>query len=247
MSRRAGWALLTAVVAPLALSAVVVPWRTHFPNTDAALALELVVVAVAMTGNRVAGIVAACSVAAWFDFFLTRPYERFTITRPADAGTTVALLVVGLAVTELAMWGHHHQQLASTRAGYLEGIRAAATVAAVGGSPTVLIDDVCERLTVLLSLRSCHFQYGVAGVGEPAVLERDGRLRSRDGTHDDESPAAAETWEIIVDSGGTLVGRFLMEPLTGARPTLEQRLVAVALADQVGASLEHSPSARAGT
>jgi hypothetical protein len=34
-----------------------------------------------------------------------------------------------------------------------------------------------------------------------------------------------------------LQGRFLMRPKPQAHPTLEQRLVAIALADQVGASL----------
>src|SRR2546430_13456825 len=42
--------------------------------------------------------------AAWFDFFLTRPYERFAITRRADIETTILLLVIGVAVTEIAVW-----------------------------------------------------------------------------------------------------------------------------------------------
>jgi hypothetical protein len=37
-----------------------------------------------------------------------------------------------------------------------------------------------------------------------------------------------------------LRGRFLMSPAPGARPTMEQRLVAVAFADQVGAALADS-------
>jgi K+-sensing histidine kinase KdpD len=44
-------------------------------------------------------------VAVWFDFFLTQPYERFTITRRTDIETTVLLLVIGVAVTEIAVWG----------------------------------------------------------------------------------------------------------------------------------------------
>ena len=38
-------------------------------------------------------------------------------------------------------------------------------------------------------------------------------------------------------AGGLLQGRFLLTPQPGARPGLEQRLMAVALADQVGAAL----------
>lgn len=98
----------------------------------------LVVVAVAATGYRLAGIVAAVSAAAWFDFFLTRPYERFTITRTTDLETTILILIIG------------------------------------------------------------------------------------------------------VQSHGLLQGRYLMVPEPGSRPTLEQRLVAVAFADQVGAALAAS-------
>jgi hypothetical protein len=40
--------------------------------------------------------------------------------------------------------------------------------------------------------------------------------------------------ELLAEADGLLMGRFLMSPLPGAHPTLEQRLVAIALADQAG-------------
>jgi len=52
-------------------------------------------------------------------------------------------------------------------------------------------------------------------------------------------PQGTDT-ELLVESGGVFQGRFLMTPSPGARPTLEQRLLAVALADQVGAALATS-------
>ena len=59
----------------------------------------VVVVAVAASGYRLAGYLAAVSTAAWFDFFLTQPYERFSITHRTDAiETTVLLLVIGANV-----------------------------------------------------------------------------------------------------------------------------------------------------
>ena len=117
MTRRDTVAVFAGLLAPLALAAVLVPFRGSFPNTDAALALILVVVAVAANGYRLAGILAAVSAAAWFDFFLTRPYERFAITRRADIETTVLLLVIGVAVTEIAVWGRRQHAAASRRAG----------------------------------------------------------------------------------------------------------------------------------
>jgi Domain of unknown function (DUF4118) len=73
-------AVLAGVAAPLALAAVLVPFRASFPNTDAALAMLLVVVAVAANGDRLAGTLAAVSTAVWFDFFLTRPSPARPIT-----------------------------------------------------------------------------------------------------------------------------------------------------------------------
>src|ERR1700740_3266594 len=156
-------AVLAGIAAPLALAAVLVPFRGSFPNTDAARAMLLVVVAVAANGDRLAGTLAAVSTAVWFDFFLTRPYERFTITRRTDIETTLLLLLIGVAVTEIAVWGRRQRVTASRRAGYLDGINSAARAVAAGGSASALIEQVTRQLTQLLSLRSCSFQRGVAG------------------------------------------------------------------------------------
>jgi hypothetical protein len=43
--------------------------------------------------------------------------------------------------------------------------------------------------------------------------------------------------EIPVSGRGRLLGRFVLEPRPGVGVSLEQRVVAVALADQVGATL----------
>jgi K+-sensing histidine kinase KdpD len=235
-------AVLLGLAAPLALAAILVPFRTSFPNTDAALALILVVVAVAANGDRLAGILAAVSAAVWFDFFLTKPYERLTITSRTDIETTVLLLVIGLAVTELAVWGRRQHAVASRRAGYLDGINSAAQAVAEGGSPTMLIEQVTSQLTQLLSLRSCRFQYGIAGIGQPARLQHDGSVTARNRPWDMDAegfPTEVDV-ELLVESGGLFKGRFLMAPAPGARPTLEQRLLAVAFADQVGAALATS-------
>ena len=103
----------------------------------------------------------------WFDFFLTQPYERFSITHRTDIETTILLLVIGVAVTEIAVWGRRQYATASRRAGYLDGINSAAQAVAAGGSAPTLIEQVTRQLTRLLSLRSCSFQYGVAGIGGP--------------------------------------------------------------------------------
>jgi K+-sensing histidine kinase KdpD len=231
-------AVAAGFVAPLVLAAVLVPFRSSFANTDAALAMIVIVVAVAAAGNRLAGLVAAVSAAAWFDFFLTRPYEMFTINRAADIETTVLLVVIGAAVTEIAVWGRRQHSAASRRAGYLDGINDAARAVATGDSASALVDRIAASLIQLLSLRSCEFQYGMAGIGGPARLEHDGTITLGGEPYElpnGEWPPGVGL-ELLVESGGRLQGRFLMQP-GQYPPTGEQLLVAVALADQAGAGL----------
>jgi len=167
-------AVLAGLAAPLALTAILIPFRNSFPNTNAALALVLVVVTVAATEYRLAGVLASVSAAVWFDFFLTVPYYQFTITRRADVETAALILVIGIAVTEIAV--------------------------------RLLRDG-----RVISSVR----------VWDPG----------REGL-----PLGVDT-ELLAEAGGLLQGRFLLTPGPEARPTLEQRLVAVGLADQAGAAL----------
>ncbi len=232
-------AALAGLAAPLALTAALIPFRATLPNTGAALALVLVVVAVAAAGHRPAGMLAAISAAVWFDFFLTVPYERFTITRRADIETTVLILAVGAAVTEIAVRGRRQQAAAARRAGYLDGIGAAARAVAAGSDPQQLIGQVCGQLTRLLGLAECRFQDGAAGIGSPPRLLPDGRVVTGGQTWDAELaglPPGRDT-ELLAEAGGLLMGRFLLTPGPEARPTLEQRLVAVGLAGQAGAAL----------
>ena len=169
-------AVLAALVAPLAVAAVLVPFRSSFPNTDAALVMLLVVVAVAANGYRLAGVLAALSVAVWFDFFLTQPYEtvqhhpadRHRDDRPAAADRR--------GRDRDRRLGAPSERSCQQAAGYLDGISSAAQAVAAGGSAAVLIEQVTGQLTRLLSLRSCIFQYGVAGLGRPARLRRDGSV-----------------------------------------------------------------------
>ena len=65
--------------------------------------------------------------------------------------------MIGVAVTELAVWGRRQHAAASRRAGYLDGISAAAQAVAAGGSASELIKQVSRQLTELLSLLTCRF------------------------------------------------------------------------------------------
>src|SRR5262249_50297541 len=94
---------LAAVGGPLAVSGLLLIVRDDVFATNAALVLVLPVLAAAIVGGRWGGVVSAVVAALCFDFFFTRPYYSFTISRHDDVETTVVLLAVGLVVGEVVV------------------------------------------------------------------------------------------------------------------------------------------------
>ena len=228
-----------AVVVPLAACAVLSVFRDSIANTNAALVLVLLIVAAAATGVRAAGLAAAVSSAVWFDYFLTVPYTQFAITDPADVETDVLLLLVGVAVTEIALWGRRQQARASRERGYLDGVlTTAASVGAGRSSARSLIESVSELITEVLQIDECRFDTGtesvLATLNDDATMTYDGRPYDvrRNGLPTDTAIA------LRVQSAGVSRGRFLLTATSRVvRPTVEQLRVVVALSDQVGAAL----------
>jgi K+-sensing histidine kinase KdpD len=240
-------AVVAALAAPLAASAVLLPFRGSWPNTNVALLLVVVVVAVAATGSRAAGGLAAVSAAAWFDFFFTLPYDRFTIRSSADITTAVLLLLVGLAVSQLAARARRLQVIAITDAAYLAQIHETASMAKAATSPDAVASHVREQLTGLLDLAACRFEYGSL-LGHPPRLETDGTVMTAHGRWDaGHSGLPPEEIELRTYGNGQYYGRFMMTPNPGAKPSLQARLVAVTLAGQAGRAFsasQNTPSTR---
>src|SRR6202451_2021568 len=139
-------AILAALVAPLGAAAILLPFRASWSNTNVALLLVVVIVGVAAIGNRVAGALAAVWAAAWFDFFFTLPYYRFTIRRSADVTTAVLLLLTGLAVSQLAARARRLEVVAITDAGYLAQVHETASVGNSARSPDAVVAHVKAQL-----------------------------------------------------------------------------------------------------
>lgn len=232
--------VLGAAVGPLAVCAAIAPFREDLENTNTALVLVLVVVIAAATGPRWAGIVAALSSTVWFDFFLTQPYQHFTITSQADIETAVLLTLVGIAVAEVALWGRRQHARASRQRGYLNGVVQTAGLVAAGNSSTeALVEHVAEQLVELLDVDDCQFDSDTREVAPAAVL-RDGTVVRRGWDVDVLRfglPTDSEI-ELRVQHDGITRGRFLLVASTrSVRPSRAQLQVAVTLADQVGAAL----------
>ena len=197
-----------------------------------------------LIGSRIAGALAAVSSFAWFDFFFTRPYERFSIASAADVTTAILLLLVGLAVSQIAARARQMRVLAITDAGYLELIRRAGELSSSARSPDAVVDHVREALVGLLGLQSCRFEYGSL-LGQPPRLEPDGTvLAGHRHWNVDEFGFPPGEIELRAFGNGQYFGRFMLTPEPGAKPSLQARLVAVTLADLTGRALSSSRNAR---
>ncbi|MFB7739157.1 hypothetical protein ACFC08_33180 [Streptomyces sp. NPDC056112] len=120
-----------------------------------------------------------------------------------------------------------------TDADHLAQIHRAARPAREATSPDAVA--VRTQLVGLLHLSGCRFEYGTL-LGHAPRLESDGSLTVGRRTWDvDRLGMPDQDIELRVLAGGHFHGRFLLRPTPGHTPPLEARLVAVTLADQVGA------------
>ena len=215
-----------------------VPFRQSVPNTDAALVLVAAIVGVAANGHRVAGLVAAVSAAVWFDFFLTAPYQRLSITSREDVETAVLLVMVGAAVTELAVRGRRSRILAQTDAAYLDAFESTFKRVEAGDDAGELTVHVAGVLTALLGLRGCRFEADRYG-GMPR-LHADGTLKLGDRDWDlDQHGMPDREIELLVTLHGRPHGRFVLSPTPGVVPSIAARRCASVLVGQLAAVLAY--------
>ena len=230
-------ALLAGLLAPLAIASALIPFRNTFAETASALVLVAVVVAVAANGSRMAGFVAAVSAGLSFDFFLTRPYERFAMSHRPDIETAVSLLVVGFAVTELAARNRYHHRVAVEESDYVGLMYYLSELVADGTPAEQVIERASAELAELLHLRSCRYEAGASN-HQATQLEHDGNVHLGTiqwGVHQVGLPG--KELELNVQGQGSSFGRFVLEPTPGYPVSVQRRLVAIAIADQVGAAL----------
>lgn len=246
LSRRLPAVRIAAVAAPLLACALLAVVRDSVTGETAVLVLVLLVVAAAATGDRLSGMLAALSGGAWFDFFLTRPYQQFTIADPDDIEAAVLLVVISVAVTEVALWGYRQQARAARSSGYLDSVVGVARSVAEGDIPRSTVTDVvAQQINDVLRADSCRYVDGPVSDARVAVLDHDGRL-TRSGAAVDVDRLGLPIDEYVavpVRRGAEISGHFLVTASTRmAYPSREQRRVAVLLADQVSMTL-HDESA----
>lgn len=238
------WA--TAVVAPIGTALLLIPGRGHLSTADDALILIVVTVAVASAGNRAAAALCALVSAAAFDYFLTVPYQSFQIHHQSDLTTELLFVLVGLLVGELAARGHQHRRAAAEGRHGLDRIHGVAEQIVEGEDPEYVMMSVAAQLTDLLGLQDCRFVRRQPS-RKGAWIQTDGTVRLNPLTWPTSSAGLPTNQvELPVRGGGHVLGVFLLTP-TPAQPISHERcVVAVALADQLGAALAAHPTSEWG-
>jgi hypothetical protein len=233
-----GWPIwVVAVCAPLAFALALIAGRGHLSAADNALILVVVTVAVASGGNRAAAALAALVSAGCFDFFLTRPYQSFRIGNPADVTTEILFVVVGLLVGELAARGRRYRTAADEGRHGLDRIHGVGEQIAQGEDAEFVLMNVATQLRELLTLQDCRFIRQPPS-GKGAWIQTDGTVRLNPIRWPVSSVGLPTAHvELPVRGGGDILGTFILTP-TPAQPISHERcVVAVALADQLGAAL----------
>jgi K+-sensing histidine kinase KdpD len=228
---------IVAIVAPIAVALALIPSRGHLSSANDALILVVATVAIASSGRRGAAALAALASAASFDFLLTRPYQSFRISNQRDVTTEVLFVVVGLLVGDLAARGRRHRQAAAEGRDEVARLHDLAERIVGGEEPDFVLMAVAAELRDLLMLEDCRFVREQPS-GKGAWIDKDGTVR----LNPLRWPSAAvglptRHVELPVRGGGRILGTFILTPTATAPISHERCVVAVALADQIGAAL----------
>jgi hypothetical protein len=213
-----------------------VPTREVIDNSIAALALACLVVAAGSFGGRRSAIVTAAYAALGFDFFHTMPFGKLKVRNVDDILAMALLIVLGVLAGGIA---DRLRALRDRRAGAAEIRRliGVAERARLGDSSDDLTRQVSAELTDTLHLRSCWYE-PAPFVGALPHIEADGSLSSRvyrwsRGGFELPRDGVAIPFRVA----GQLQGRFVLGPSPGRAVSVERRVLANAIVDQLGAVL----------
>ena len=236
-SGRASFGAAVGSLSSLFAAALLVGVRGQVANANVALILVVCVLLGAVTGGRAAGVVAAMVAAASFDFFHTRPYNSLKMTDGNDIITTLLLLVVGLAVGEIAVRWRHVWTVRDDERRQLRRLDRITGLLSHGEQTDDLALAITAELIETLGLRECYFERRPY-LGSFARMERTGTATT--GVHwytRDGFELPRDGAELPVEGGGEALGRFVLVPTAGIGVSSGRRLIAIALADQLGAAL----------
>jgi K+-sensing histidine kinase KdpD len=236
---------LGGTVAAIAVGGLLVPARDVIGNTNAALVLVVVIVAAAALGGRLAGAMTAAAACLSFNFFHTRPLYTLRVHSDDDIWTIVLLFVIGLAVGEVAVFARTNRTKAILDRSGLAHLEAIGALVAEDQPPSAVWPALRAALLDELRLADATFEPGTHPASPLPVIERNGSVDvkvmywTREGM---ELPRDGVT--LAVHAGTRSYGQIVLAPTPGRGTTLDQRRVAVALADLFAVTLDRHPADR---
>ena len=251
-SDRDGVAAAFGSIAVLAVALALTPLRDSIGATNAALILTLVVVGAAAAGGRVAGATTAVVGSLGFNAGFAPPYGTLRIASPEDVLTCVLMVVVGVAVGQLAHLATVRGRRSSRDRVGLRHVGDLRDLITDRAPIPVIIERSAAHLVEQLGLASCFFVHGASrsiGFGDlPPDLDRHGSLPPpasgatlRRGLDGFELPEGGVSLPVL-GQDGTVLGRFVLEPTPGRGVARADRELAVLVADTIAPALEADPN-----
>jgi hypothetical protein len=235
--------LVVAGLGAIAVAVLLVPLRDDIDTSNLALILVLVVVIAAIVGHRLAAALAAVVATMAFDFFLVRPYLSMRIDSRDDIETALILLVVGLLVGEVAERGRRFRSLEQRSAAAISAVHGVAEAVAQGAPLPDVARHVIHEIKALLQLHDCWLEFRPFGWPLPR-LERAGTIDMPEHRFFAGGYALPQDGlELPVLVRGDEVARLVLLGNPDVTVSVEERVTAVALADQLGAAIAMAPRA----
>jgi hypothetical protein len=223
----------------LVLSLALTPLRDHIPNADMALILVIPVLIGAIVGGRWAAVLSALVAALCFDFFFTKPYASLRIENKDDVWTFLALLAVALTAAAVGIRARRGGADAREARAEFSRLYRVAELSAKGADRDDVVSAARAELIGLFGLVDCVYEEESSGPPLPR-LGHGGAL---------ENARLVTVGEFLLPSGGVElpvmgrgrdVGRLVLYAGELTRAPLQKRLVAVAIADELGMTLVSS-------
>ena len=233
--------LAVGVLGALALSVAMTPLRDHLHNDNMALALVVPVLLAGVLGGRWAGALSAGVAALCFDFFFTQPYLSLRIASGNDIASAVVLVIVALIAAEIGIRARRGSQSARESRADLDRLSRVIELAARDGDIEDVVSSVRAELIGLFGLLDSTYQTVPADTELPRLGIR-GAIEGAPliATHTDFLLPIGGV-ELAVRGRGHEFGRLVMFASESVRAPMQKRLVAVAIADELGLTLATQP------
>jgi K+-sensing histidine kinase KdpD len=227
-------------IAAVLIAGLLVPLRDWLGSANVALILAAIVVGAAIFGGRFAGGITSIAAALSFDYFYTQPFYDLRINDHQDIVTALLLLVLGVAVGQLAVMRYgarRVEQLHARGAAHLEDVAA---VVAAGANLDEVWPVVRRALIDQLDLAACQFEPAPFST-EHTSLDRAGHIDTRKLRYEPGGfalPLDGVTVPVVANREE--LGRLVLVPRPGRGTTRAQRRVVIALADQLAVAAARS-------